>query len=198
MVENTHGWSKWISKLAERAGQARTGQIGGMRKRLVAAVAAVTTVLGGAAVILDQCPTLALGYHGGCVGELQMELNEGIGANLAVDDDFGPLTQDAVVAYQESMGLTADGIVGPQTKGALDVSNSVATPAPGAPLGPGDPGSATDGGKSLSACLGELGFNLGLEDFARKQAAARGYQLADLGGPWAVGAEMAGCILFGI
>jgi len=150
-------------------------------------------------VILDSCPTLAQGSQGGCVSELQTELNIDDNAGLPVDGIFGPLTRQAVITFQQQLGVTpADGIVGPQTKGALDVSNSVSTPGPGAPLGPGDPGSASDGGKSLSECLGELGVNLGLEDFARKQAAARGFQLADLGGPWAAGAEMAGCILFGI
>jgi peptidoglycan hydrolase-like protein with peptidoglycan-binding domain len=147
-----------------------------------------------AAVILDQCPTLALGYHGGCVGELQIELSEDLGMNLAIDDDFGQATQAAVVAYQQSMGLTTDGVVGPETKGALDVSNSVATPSPGPPL---DPGSTSDAGKSVSECLSEEITNKGLEDFAQKQAAARGYKIIELN-PWLAGAEMAGCILFGI
>lgn len=147
-----------------------------------------------AAVILDQCPTLAEGYYGGCVGELQVELNEDIGANLAVDDDFGPATRAAVVTFQSSMGVTPDGIVGPETKGALDISNSVATPSPGAPL---DPGGVLDGGKSVSECLSEEVGSKALEDFAQGQAAARGYELAEVS-PWIAGAKVAGCILFGI
>ena len=34
---------------------------------------------------------------------------------LAVDGIFGPLTEGAVKAFQQSKGLAADGIVGPQT-----------------------------------------------------------------------------------
>ena len=160
----------------------------------IVSIAAFSPAPASAAVILDQCPTLAEGYHGGCVGELQIELNMDIGTNLAVDDDFGPATRAAVIAYQKSMGLTPDGIVGPETKGALDISNSVDTPSPGAPA---DPGAVVDGGKSVRECLGELAGSKALEDFGQKQAAARGYKIFELG-PWAAGAEMAGCILFGI
>jgi peptidoglycan hydrolase-like protein with peptidoglycan-binding domain len=37
------------------------------------------------------------------------------GQNIAVDGIFGPKTEDAVKAFQQSKGLSADGIVGPQT-----------------------------------------------------------------------------------
>jgi peptidoglycan hydrolase-like protein with peptidoglycan-binding domain len=37
------------------------------------------------------------------------------GHSVAVDGDFGPLTEAAVEAFQQSKGLTADGIVGPLT-----------------------------------------------------------------------------------
>ena len=89
------------------------------------------------AINLDNCPTLAIGYHGGCVNQLQTELNTIDGANLSVDGTFGPTTQAAVETFQEENGISpADGIVGPQTKAALDnpASDSVATPSPGAPL----------------------------------------------------------------
>jgi hypothetical protein len=117
-------------------------------KALIAALAAIAAAVAGgvvisasaagAAVILDQCPTLAQGYHGGCVNELQMELNEYIGANLAIDGDFGPATRAAVEVFQAKAGVAggADGVVGNATKAALDFYGSVATPGPGAPLTP--------------------------------------------------------------
>jgi peptidoglycan hydrolase-like protein with peptidoglycan-binding domain len=37
-----------------------------------------------------------------------------------VDGHYGPATQSAVAAFQQSNGLTADGIVGPQTAAAIN------------------------------------------------------------------------------
>ncbi len=42
-----------------------------------------------------------------------------LGHPLTADADFGPLTESAVIAFQEENGLTPDGIVGPGTWGAL-------------------------------------------------------------------------------
>ena len=57
-----------------------------------------------------------------CVGNGTREIQEALnlcGADLDVDGEFGPLTQEAVVAFQEEHGLDADGIVGPKTWEAL-------------------------------------------------------------------------------
>ena len=39
----------------------------------------------------------------------------GTGADIAIDGVFGPITRQAVLAFQGSAGLAVDGIVGPQT-----------------------------------------------------------------------------------
>jgi Putative peptidoglycan binding domain len=95
---------------------------------------------------LDDCPILAEGYSGGCANELQTELNIDDRAGLPVDGTFGPLTRQAVISFQQQNGIVpADGIVGPQTKAALDKENSVATPEPGAPLpSPGNSSLSTE------------------------------------------------------
>lgn len=61
---------------------------------------------------------LRRGAKGGAVKWLQIFLNNA-GARLSVDGDFGPLTENAVRAYQQAHGLMVDGIVGPQTWGSL-------------------------------------------------------------------------------
>jgi peptidoglycan hydrolase-like protein with peptidoglycan-binding domain len=77
----------------------------------------------------SQCPAdIAEGENDGCVTKLQQLLNSH-GANIGVDGSFGPSTLAAVQSFQSAHGLSADGVVGPNTKAALDGSASSA-PAP--------------------------------------------------------------------
>jgi cell wall-associated NlpC family hydrolase len=62
-----------------------------------------------------------------------MALQRGLG--ISADGVYGPQTRRAVRAYQAAHGLTVDGIAGPQTLGALGIAGSAA-PAPAA-SGPG-------------------------------------------------------------
>lgn len=59
-------------------------------------------------------PVVQQGSYGWNVKEVQTCLN------LTVDGDFGPMTKTAVVDYQRSKSLTADGVVGKNTWAALD------------------------------------------------------------------------------
>jgi len=61
---------------------------------------------------------LRIGDRGPDVRRLQEQLNAK-GASIGVDGDFGEKTQDAVKAFQQQQGLTADGVVGPKTIKAL-------------------------------------------------------------------------------
>jgi len=63
-------------------------------------------------------PTLRNGDTGEDVKLLQMKLNK-VGANLLVDGEFGPRTEQAVKVFQTSKNITPDGVVGPETWGAL-------------------------------------------------------------------------------
>jgi len=63
--------------------------------------------------------TLKNGSTGGEVTMLQRALSL-LGYNCTVDGDFGPGTQAAVEQFQTAQGLTADGVAGPDTWGALD------------------------------------------------------------------------------
>jgi peptidoglycan hydrolase-like protein with peptidoglycan-binding domain len=83
-------------------------------------------------VNLDDCPTLHPGYPtGGCVAQLQTDLNSIQGHNLTVDGTFGPVnsqTYDAVIAFQQAHSLQQDGLVGLATKQALDAALAGSTP----------------------------------------------------------------------
>lgn len=80
-------------------------------------------------------PVLRRGSSGSAVVDLQQRLaaldfNPG-----SADGIFGALTESAVLSFQRSRGLLADGIVGAQTWDAL-----LGTSAPQAPPAPGSPG----------------------------------------------------------
>lgn len=60
-------------------------------------------------------PTLQVGSTGNAVKTLQADLNTLTAWGLAVDGSFGPLTLQAVRAFQAARGITVDGIVGPVT-----------------------------------------------------------------------------------
>lgn len=64
-------------------------------------------------------PTLSDGSSGTAVQRLQRALTAALGTALGIDGLFGSKTTAAVKQYQSSRGLTADGIVGPNTWGAL-------------------------------------------------------------------------------
>jgi len=89
-------------------------------------------------VKLGDCPILHVNYPtGGCVAQLQTDLNIIQGNHLAVDGTFGgkgSQTYDAVIAFQTAQGLEPDGMVGPLTKNALEtaVASVPADPVPGA------------------------------------------------------------------
>src|SRR5260370_18067915 len=87
-------------------------------------------------------PTLRQGSSGPDVTNLQQKLKDlGFDPN-GVDGSFGPGTRDAVIAFQQSKGLQADGIAGPNTLAALQsggATSSAAAGASGATTGAGAP-----------------------------------------------------------
>jgi hypothetical protein len=62
----------------------------------------------------DERRTLSEGDQGDDVARVQRVLG------LPADGDFGPMTENAVQAFQASCDLSADGVVGPNTYAALD------------------------------------------------------------------------------
>jgi peptidoglycan hydrolase-like protein with peptidoglycan-binding domain len=54
------------------------------------------------------------------ISELQEALSSAGYDPGPVDGTFGPRTEAAVVAFQQANGLSADGVVGPETASALN------------------------------------------------------------------------------
>src|SRR5215472_3412488 len=75
--------------------------------------------------------TVQQGSNGGAVSAVQSQIHSrGAGASqVAIDGSFGPATNDAVRAFQALIGLSVDGIVGPQTWNHL-VNGYLAAPDP--------------------------------------------------------------------
>ena len=63
---------------------------------------------------IDRGQLVKRGAEGSQVSEAQALL-VAHGANIAVDGDFGPRTRAAVVDFQRSRGISADGVIGPDT-----------------------------------------------------------------------------------
>ncbi|MCW7539000.1 TIGR02594 family protein [Aquabacterium sp. A7-Y] len=85
------------------------------------------------------------------VTQLQLRLNSALASRprLKADGRFGPRTEQAVIAFQRSKGLTADGKVGPRTWQALGLK-----PVPAA-----SPGSGADAtARWLQIAMDEAGI----------------------------------------
>src|SRR5438309_11613921 len=81
-------------------------------------------------------PILKQGSSGADVKNLQQKLKD-LGFNpKGVDGNFGPGTKAAVIAFQKSKGLHADGIAGPQTLSALQPGAAIASAGGGATTQP--------------------------------------------------------------
>ena len=98
--------------------------------------------------VLEACfdneRLLRFGAQGDAVQKLQQALVDA-GFPLpkfGVDGIFGSETRTAVRNFQQTSGISIDGLVGPQTMGALDARFSGPTPPGPTPPGPAPPGPA--------------------------------------------------------
>ncbi|SCY91141.1 LysM peptidoglycan-binding domain-containing protein [Alkaliphilus peptidifermentans] len=99
------------------------------------------------------CPTLRLGSRGADVERLQRLLRDASFDPGAIDGIFGSRTQSAVIAFQRSKGITADGVVGVRTWTALGVDCAVPPPPPPPPTCP-------TGTRAYTIVAGDTFFNL--------------------------------------
>lgn len=110
-------------------------------------------------------PTLRLGASGEDVTTIQHLLN--VTSAVEIDGDFGPQTEAAVRAYQQAVGLPADGVVGPRTWGALFWV-----------VRPGDMGLAAS---AVQSQLASRGMDVEVDAFfgPQTEAAVRAFQQAN-------------------
>lgn len=123
-------------------------------------VAIALAVLGMAAQALAA---LEIGLSGPEVTDLQERLQKLGYFNANVTGYFGPLTKDAVIQFQKDKGLTATGVVGPETEEALRGQKKPSPPPVNKSseddlLGQGDRGQAV---QTLQEKLSSLGFYSG-------------------------------------
>jgi peptidoglycan hydrolase-like protein with peptidoglycan-binding domain len=62
---------------------------------------------------------LRRGSSGAAVATWQWRLVQALGRNIAVDEQFGPITEQATRDFQRDNQLAVDGIVGPNTRAAM-------------------------------------------------------------------------------
>jgi len=74
----------------------------------------------------SSTPTLKSGSKGSSVKLAQQKLIAA-GYKISADGAFGPKTKAAVIAFQKSRGLTADGIIGKNTWAALNTSKKASS-----------------------------------------------------------------------
>ncbi len=85
------------------------------------------TGTGGTRTSTPTYTALRYGSTGDPVKKLQTALASGGYYTGSIDGSYGPATEWAVKAYQKKMGLTVDGIAGPQTQGSLYTVKPAAT-----------------------------------------------------------------------
>src|ERR1043166_162670 len=100
---------------------------------------------------------LSQGSSGPDVQDLQQRLKDlGFDPN-GVDGNFGPGTKSALIAFQQSKGLQADGIAGPATMAALQAASGATAAGPG---GGEVSGGAITSGAAAAAPATAPGLNL--------------------------------------
>ncbi len=105
----------------------------------------------------------SVGFGGVDYAKIQARLNElGASPQLTVDGAWGPKSKAALVAFQQSKGLTADGIPGPITLGALGIPDA-ATGGVSGTMGNVSPASAAADAKAFAVAQ-SAGRQVGMTD----------------------------------
>lgn len=101
-----------------------------MKKTISIILLVIFTISIGSFLHLENshAQTLAWGSKGEDVRIAQTKLKNWGYLEGRVDGTFGKNTYDAVIKFQKSNGLTADGVIGPQTRAALGMPSNTVKP----------------------------------------------------------------------
>lgn len=146
-------------------------------------------------------PLLRRGSRGEAVRGLQQRLNAR-GATLATDGLFGPLTQAAVMQFQQRSGLKVDGIVGPMTWRVLLAGTTTPPPQPG--QGGGSSSGSGEASPEFQARIDKVlrdvppepGEVLSIGPTAQAFTRMTGLTQAALQANWAQGGKLTSCNAF--
>lgn len=135
--------------------------------------------------------SLERGQRGVKVWSLQRGLNDAAAYGLAEDGNFGPLTEQGVIAWQTTSGLVKDGVAGPRTQRALAARllhrREAATP--GLPVGLADGFAESEGGWLLAAVNWGVAGGVDCGVFQRRVADSRGLSREEYDRTWPTGAK---------
>ncbi|ABR47567.1 Spore cortex-lytic enzyme SleB [Alkaliphilus metalliredigens QYMF] len=101
-----------------------------MKKSVWILLTIVISVLAANVIYYDSiyAQNLSWGSSGGEVTDLQERLTRWDYYDGPISGTYGPQTHEAVRLFQRINGLTVDGIVGPQTRGALGMGTTATPP----------------------------------------------------------------------
>ncbi|MBQ4637817.1 MAG: peptidoglycan-binding protein, partial [Clostridia bacterium] len=95
-----------------------------MKKRYIRIACIALSVIACIIPVMTSSAQIAWGSTGSDVSKVQQKLKQWGYYDGSIDGIFGRQTYDAVVWFQKSNGLTADGKVGTQTAQALGITLS--------------------------------------------------------------------------
>jgi hypothetical protein len=107
--------------------EARADWKAALRRRGVVTVAAAMTFAGGGAAAAHETAKPAKLVRAGASGASVAQIQKALG--ISADGVFGPQTRQAVRRFQTAKGLLVDGIVGPVTLRALGLATAAPAPA---------------------------------------------------------------------
>jgi peptidoglycan hydrolase-like protein with peptidoglycan-binding domain len=146
--------AKWTGSALLAGGLVITGiAVGGSPAPATHPKAKAAASVTGEYANLDACPLLSVGYRGGCVQQLQADLDTVLNVTAPADGVFGQQTKDLVQTFQQDQHITpVDGEVGPVTKAALDTA--IGAGPSGTSSAPAAPATSPAAGASSSGPAG--------------------------------------------